>query len=267
MKPRLGAVSYLNTRPLVFALERDGSPFALSYSVPSRCADDLACGAVDVGVIPSIEYARSTEPYCIVPGIGIGARGAVLTVRLYHRGAVDKITSVALDLSSRTSVALVRILLRERYGLDPTFIDAAPDLEAMLASADAALLIGDPVFAALDGAHSSLDLGTEWSELTGLPFVFAFWAGRKDALDPVLVRALIAAKEEGLRHIDDIARAYHGERPGDLALYAHYLREHIDFDLDAAALAGLRTFYDQAAAHGLIAAAPDLRFYALEDGA
>ena len=266
MKPRLGAVSYLNTRPLVFALESACSPFALNYSVPSRCADDLACGAVDVGVIPSIEYARSIDPYFIVPGIGIGAHGEVLTVRLYHRVAVAKITRVALDLSSRTSVALVRVLLRERYGLDPAFVDAAPDLEAMLASADAALLIGDPVFAALDGIHKSLDLSAEWTELTGLPFVFAFWAGREDALDPALVQVLIAAKEKGLRHIDDIARTYHEESPGDPELYAHYLREHINFDLDVAALEGLHAFYEKAATHGLIAAAPDLRFYAMEDG-
>ena len=128
MTPRLGAVSYLNTRPLVFALERDSSPFALSYSVPSRCADDLARGAIDVGVIPSIEYARSVDPYFIVPGIGISARGAVLTVRLYYRGEVDSITSVALDLSSRTSVALVRILLGGKYGLDPVFVDAPPKI-------------------------------------------------------------------------------------------------------------------------------------------
>ena len=267
MRPRLGAVSYLNTRPLVFALERDSSPFALSYSVPSRCADDLARGAIDVGVIPSIEYARSADPYFIVPGIGISARGAVLTVRLYYRGEVDSITSVALDLSSRTSVALVRILLGGKYGLDPVFVDAPPDLGAMLTRADAALLIGDPVFDALEGTEQSLALGAEWGELTGLPFVFAFWAGRKDALDPALVRGLHDAKEEGLRHIDEIARIHHTQSPGDPALYARYLREYIDFDLDAAALEGLRAFYDKAASHGLIAAAPELRFYGMEDGA
>jgi chorismate dehydratase len=266
MKPRLGVVSYLNTRPLVFALERDPAPFALSYSVPSRCAVDLTAGTVDVGLIPSIEYARSADPYYIVPDVAIGTRGLVLTVRLYFRGDLNRIERVALDLSSRTSVALVRILLREKFGLDPHFVDAEPDLDAMLATADAALLIGDPVFAVPDKACASLDLGADWVELTGLPFVFAFWAGRREALSPQQVQILVAAKEEGLDHIEEIALAYSKECGGDPVLYECYLRRHIDFDLDAAALDGLRAFYAKACAHGLIAAVPELRFYAREDG-
>lgn len=267
MRPRLGAVSFLNTRPLVFTLERDPASFALSYSVPSRCAIDLAAGTVDVGLIPSIEYARSAEPYYIAPGVAIGTRGAVLTVRLYYRGDVAQIEKVALDLSSRTSVALVRILLREKFGLDPVFVDAEPDLKAMLASADAALVIGDPVFALLHGECQSLDLGTEWVELTGLPFVFAFWAGRAAALSSAQAQALLAAKVAGLHHIGEIALAYSNEHGGDPALYERYLQRHIDFDLDDAALEGLRAFYTKASAHGLIESAPELRFYAQEDGA
>ena len=261
MTTRLGAVSYLNTRPLVFALERNPATFALSFSVPARCAADLASGATDVGLIPSIEYARSAEPYCIAPGVAIGTRGVVHTVRLYYRGDLGRIEKVALDLSSRTSAALVRIVLREKFGLDPRFVDAAPNLDAMLDSADAALLIGDPVFAVAEGRYPSIDLGAEWVELTKLPFVFAFWAGRSGALAPVQVRALIEAKNEGVEHIDEIALVYSREHGGAPSLYERYLRQHIHFDLDAAAVEGLRTFLAMAYAHRLIAAVPELRFY------
>ena len=125
MKPRLGAVPYLNTRPLVFALERDPAPFALSYSVPSRCARELAAGTIDVGVIPAIEYARSPHPYWIVPDIAIGSQGSVLTVRLFCRRPLPQIERIALDTSSRTSVALLSILLRERFALTSA-IDRGP---------------------------------------------------------------------------------------------------------------------------------------------
>ena len=265
MRPRLGAVSFLNTRPLVYTLERDAVPFDLSYSVPSRCASELASGAVDVGLIPTIEYARSPEPYYIAPGVAIGTRGAVLTVRLYYRGDVRQIEKVALDLSSRTSVALLRILLREKFALDPVFVDAEPDLEAMLATADAALVIGDPVFALLDCEYKSLDLGEQWVELTGLPFVFAFWTGRAGALNCAQAQALLAAKVAGQDHIGEIAKVYSADHGGDPALYERYLRHHIAFDLDEPALQGLRLFYAKAFEYGLIKAEPELRFYAAED--
>ena len=163
MKPRLGAVPYLNTRPLVVALERDPAPFALSYSVPSRCARELADGTIDVGIIPAIEYARSTRPYWIVPDIAIGSQGPVLTVRLFCRRPLPQVERIALDTSSRTSVALLSILLREKFALTPQLIEAPPDLGAMLECADAALLIGDQVFPHLDGDMESLDLGREWT--------------------------------------------------------------------------------------------------------
>ena len=267
MRPRLGAVSFLNTRPLVYTLERDSVHFDLSYSVPSRCASELASGAVDVGLIPTIEYARSAESYYIAPGVAIGTRGAVLTVRLYYRGDVQRIEKVALDLSSRTSVALLRILLREKFALDPVFVDAEPNLEVMLATADAALVIGDPVFALLGQECESLDLGAEWFDMTGLPFVFAFWTGRAGALNAKQAQMLLAAKVEGIGHISEITKTYSREHGGDPAFYKRYLQGHIDFDLDDRALQGLSLFYDKASEHGLIPAVPELRFYAAEGGA
>lgn len=261
MKPRLGAVPYLNTRPLVVALARASAPFALSYSLPARCAQDLAAGAIDVGIIPAIEYARSTQPYCIVPDIAIGSQGPVLTVRLFCRCPLPQVERIALDTSSRTSVALLSILLREKFALAPQLIAAPPNLEAMLACADAALLIGDPVFSHLHRGLESLDLGREWTAMTDLPFVFAFWAGRPQALTPAQVQHLQWAKAQGLGQVPSIAKAHSRAAGGSPDSYARYLTHHIRFDLDEAAQAGLRLFYQLARRHGLIDAIPPLRFY------
>lgn len=260
MSIRLGAVAFLNARPLVVPLESSRT-FELSYSVPSACAAELRSGQIDLGLIPAIDYARSQDPYYIVPHVAIASRGEVFTVRLFYRGALDQVARVALDISSLTSVALVRILLREKYQLAPEFVDAPPDLESMLERAEAALLIGDPVFRHVDAAIASLDLGREWTELTGDPFVFAFWAGRQGVLSPAQTRQLVQAGRAGREQIPAIARSFARESTGSNELYERYLREHIHFDLGAAELAGLRRFYGLAHEHGLIDSVPELRFY------
>lgn len=262
MKVRLGAVSFLNTRPLTVALEQEDAPFALSYAVPAVCADELRAGQVDLGLIPAIEYARSPEPYYIVPGISLACQGEVLSVRLFGEQDPGRIRRVALDRSSRTSAALLHILLRESYQLEPEFVTAPPDLDAMLGRADAALLIGDPVFRYRQ--HPSLDLGQWWRELTGLPFVFAFWAGRRDALPPHLVKALVRAKREGWSRIGEIALDHARQHGGEAAFYQHYLEHHMHYELGEAELAGLAEFYRLAQRHGQTEAAPPLRFYATD---
>jgi len=262
---RLGAVSYLNARPLTAALPKDRSLFAVEYCVPSQCAADLHAGRIELGLIPSIEYARGPEPYRIVPGVAIAACGAVLTVRLFWRGPFGQIRRVALDTSSRTSAALLRILMRERFHLEPEFVEVPPDLPGMLAVADAALLIGDAVFRTAGVRCDSIDLGQEWEELTGLPFVFAFWAGRPDALTIHQAEALVQARDRGREQLGQIARAFWAEKESfglPASFYESYLADHIRFDLGEAELEGLRTFYRLAQAHALIESVPDLQFYA-----
>ena len=261
MSLRLGAVSFLNSRPLTVALEGDRGDFALEYAVPSRCAADLHRGAVDVGLIPAIEYLRGPEPYCIVPGVAVGCRGPVLTVRLFFRDEPGPVERLALDPASRTSAVLARLLLKERYGCEPELVEAGPDLEASLGRADAALLIGDPVFAVLGGRRASLDLGQAWLELTGLPFVFAFWAGRRGVLDADGVGALLEARRLGQGRRPEIARAFAEACGGDADLYRRYLEEHIRFDLDVDAVEGLRLFYRLARDRGLVERVPRLEFY------
>jgi predicted solute-binding protein len=254
---RLGAVSYLNAAPPVHGLDRDPG-FRLVREVPSRIARSLHSGEVDLGLIPSIEYAFGQ--YAIVPGIGIGSRGRVRSVLLFHRGPLVRVRRVALDTSSRTSATLVRILLRERLGRSPEYVPMAPDLGDMLAVADAALLIGDP---ALDheGDVASLDLGEEWTRSTGLPFVYAFWAGRPGAVDASGVARLQSALSAGVGAFAEIAL---GQGAGDAARaakYETYLRENIVYRLGAEELEGLREFYRRAHALSLVPKVPELRFH------
>ncbi|HSD25679.1 MAG TPA: menaquinone biosynthesis protein [Vicinamibacteria bacterium] len=256
---RLGAVSYLNAAPPVHGLDRDPR-FRVASEVPSRVARWLHAGEVDLGLIPSVEYAFGD--YAIVPGIGIGSRGKVRSVLLFHHGPLDRVRRVALDTSSRTSATLVRIVLRERLGRAPEYVPMAPDLVDMLAVADAALVIGDP---ALDheGDAASLDLGEEWSRLTGLPFVYAFWAGRPGAVDRNGVESLQSALAAGMGAFGDIASRHAGGDPARAAKYEAYLRENIVYRLGDEEREGLREFYRRAHALSLVPRLPELRFHAV----
>jgi chorismate dehydratase len=185
----------------------------------------------------------------------------VRSVRLFHHGPLDRVRRVALDTSSRTSAALVKILLRERLGRHPQYVPMGPRLVDMLAVADAALLIGDPALDHEAGA-ACLDLGEEWQRLTGLPFVYAFWAGRLGALGATGVRRLQAALAAGLEDVPAIAVGQAGGYAARAAKYEAYLRESIVYRLGEEEQAGLREFYRRAHALALIPAVPELRFHA-----
>jgi chorismate dehydratase len=256
---RLGVVAYLNAAPLVHSVAADPR-FEILRDIPSRIADALHAGRLDLGVIPSIEYAAGD--YAIVPGVAIASRGPVRSVCLFHRRPLDELRRVALDSSSRTSAALLRILLRERLGRDPEYVVMPPSLPDMLSAADGALLIGDRALYA-DAAEARLDLGGEWTDRTGLPFVWAFWAGRRDAAGPSDVASLQGALAAGLQVLPAIARAYNGAGGGAdrAALNERYLRNNIVYRLGEAEAAGLTEFYRRAFGLGLVSRVPELRFY------
>jgi chorismate dehydratase len=257
---RLGAVGYLNARPLVYGLE--GSPrFAVRYDVPSRCAALLHEAAIDVGLIPSIEYLRG-GPYSVVPGLAIASRGAVESVALYTNKPITDVRSIAMDTSSRTSVALVRVLCARLFHIQPAIEGRGPDLSDMLRHCDAALLIGDnALFLDERSGIEKIDLGEAWLTLTGLPFVYAFWAGRPAALAPADVAALQHARDEGVKRPADLARAYLAESPDRQALGARYLRDIIKYDLGDDERAGLDMFYRYAAEIGIVDKALTPTFY------
>jgi chorismate dehydratase len=276
---RLGAVEYLNARPLVYGLEQ--SPrFALRFDVPSRCASLLHDGSIDVGLIPSIEYLRGpaeagphVQPevgYAIVPGMAISSRGPVASVAIYTTKAIPDVASLALDTSSRSSVALARVLCARAFKINPAFSSHPPDLQAMLKVADAALIIGDHALF-IDGGEleidgrctvvEKIDLGDVWDATTGLPFVYAFWAGRLDALSADDIEILSSAKAEGVARVEAIAGSYFSGEPGRQRAGARYLRDNIRYDFGADERAGLELFYRYAAECGVVNETRELRFY------
>ncbi|MEQ1730737.1 MAG: menaquinone biosynthesis protein [Vicinamibacterales bacterium] len=259
---RLGAVSYLNARPLTWALDQDPARWSIRYDIPAVCAALLATGDIDLGLVPSIEYLRSPR-YRLIPGVGIGSRGAVASVAMYSRVPLDQIRTVGLDTSSRTSVALLRILCRRRWNIDPEFMLHPPDLAAMTTAHDAGLLIGDP---ALEAQHLALgltkfDLGEEWMAMTGLPFVYAAWTGPGVGITAADVRALQDAQHSGLAAFDAIAEEYGRGDPATTGRAVAYLRDNMNYGLGVDESAGLQLFLDYAADLGLAPARRALEYF------
>src|SRR5436309_10912027 len=221
---RIGAVNYLNTKPLICDLEQLAPEAELVLDVPSRLADRLAAGELDVALIPVIEYFRAGGRYSVVPGVSIATRGPVLSVTLFSKKPWPEIRRVALDAGSRTSAALTQILLRKRYGVAPEVAPLAMDQHAEDVDADAVLLIGDRAMrACLPGFAHAYDLGQEWFEWTGLPFVYAVWAVRDGADLGGVEHVLAEAKRRGLQAAGRIAQA---EAPG-LELDAGFCRRYL----------------------------------------
>lgn len=245
----LGVVSYLNARPFSYGLRAEAPEVQLLEEIPSRLVGRLLGTEVEAAILPSIECFR---PYLtIVPGTCIASRGPALSARLFPRKPIGQIETVAVDIGSRATAALARVLLARRYGLNPIFRRMAPDLDTMLERADAAVLIGDAAMAAR-GRGESLDLGEEWFRLTGLPFVFALWAAHPGADIARLSELLPRAIARGLSMVDEIADR-ESTRLGLPRDECHdYLLHNMTYELNDEAVAGLEEFRRLAVRCGLL---------------
>lgn len=259
---RVSAVSFLNARPLLHGLERQRELFDLSFDLPSTCAARLHAGDVDLGLIPAIEYLQGD--YRLVPGMAIGSDGPILSVAIFSRRPIGQVRRLALDTSSRTSAALCRVLCARHWDIAPEFVPAAPRLEAMLRDADAALVIGDPALAidAVREGVEKIDLGEAWRRMTGLPFVYAAWAGRAGVLAPAHLAALATARDGGLADRDALAAAAAGGDPRVAATLAGYLRDNLSYTFGDREQAGLERFFELAAEVGASPRPRPLRFFA-----
>jgi chorismate dehydratase len=219
----------------------------LDFALPSECADQLASSEADIGILPVVEMARQRLDF--FRGSGIASFGPVRSILLISKVPFAEIRTLATDSGSRTSVMLARIILAERFGATPTFVSLAPDLTTMLGVADAALLIGDAALHVDPAAlpFHTLDLGQEWTALTGLPMVFAVWAGRKGSLRQAYGDALLASCRFGLSQREEIARHEAPRRALSESLVREYLTRHILFELGEREYAGLDLFLRRAA--------------------
>jgi len=278
---RISIVEYLNTAPLVSGFTHGPlrGKFELSFTVPSQCAEALRTGAVDVAIIPAIEYHRIPD-LVILPNLSIASKRSVRSLLLISKKPLHRVARIALDRSSRSTQALTRILCEKRWRIAPEFLEAAPDLPAMLQQADAALLIGDPALrlsiaaasqsrreasgelvspasaAGFSGPGSLFiyDIVEEWFALTGLPAVLAVWAARRDVVTPELVQDFQDSLAFGLQHLDGIAARAAATMHLPAVELRRYLAENIDYHLDDENLEGLARYYRYASELGLIAA-------------
>jgi chorismate dehydratase len=240
----VSAVSYLNTWPLVWGFLHGPQKgrFNFRFDLPVHCAEALRDGKADIGLLPCAELDRLGLDF--LPELGIACDGPVRSILLVSRCPVEEIRTLSVDSSSRTSVALARIILAERYGCRPNISAHTPVLDEMLAENDAALVIGDPALH-LDPAllpYRTLDLGAEWVAWSGLPMVFAVWAGRKQFLTPDVASAFCASYEWGRQHPDEMVELAASERGFPRELARAYFTRHIVYELSAKHLDGLELF-------------------------
>ena len=244
-RPRVCAVSFLNTVPLVWGMmygpEKD--LFDLSFSVPSECADRVARGDADIGIIPVAEIKRLQLPF--LREVGIACRGPVRTILLISKTRPEQIRTLAADSSSRTSVMLTRVVLKRKYGCSPEVRIQPPNLTDMLAQADAALIIGDPALQIEPDSlpYHVLDLGKEWTEMTGRAMIFALWSGPARFMTDENARAFAASCRFGLEHLDDIVAISSRERGFPEPLVREYLTRNLVLDLTPDDLKGLDLFW------------------------
>ena len=245
---RLSVVSYLNTVPLIWGIlkGRERELFDLYFAVPSVCAEQVGRGETDIGIIPAIEMARQRLSY--LPSTGIACRGPVRSILLISKVPLREVRTLAADSGSKTSVMLARVILAQRYGVSPRIVPMAPELPAMFDVAEAALVIGDAALA-VDPAtvpFHVLDLGEEWAAMTGLPMVFAVWAGREDILSCDLDRVFLDSCRFGLTNLDAIIEQESRRRGLTDGLVREYLTRNVVLQLGDEEHRGLRQFLQMA---------------------
>ncbi len=261
MSWRIGAVSYLNTKPLIYQLEKHLPDCQVMLDLPSRLADRLHAGDLDVALIPSVEFLRG-EGLSIVSNACIACRGRVRSVRVLFRKPPREIRSLALDEGSRTSAALAQVLLSERFGVLPELQQLDINSEIDDCDTDAILVIGDRAMS-LDSSRycETWDLGQEWWDETNLPFVFAMWVAR-GSVPPIVSHALQSARNAGLQNLDEIVAREAPRYQLTAASCEEYFRRQLHFFLGARELSGLRLFRDQAASIGLVPASSRIELIA-----
>ncbi len=267
---RIAASTYLNSAPLVYSFAQGALRHNYEFlgdAAPSRCASLLVAGQCEIALIPVIEYQR-IPGLVIIPEVAVASKTRVRSVLIAARCPLTEVRRVTLDTSSRTSQTLVKILFERQYGMRPEFTERTPNAsvkcENMLEDTDAALVIGDPAIRLAASASQFgvriYDLAEEWRAMTGLPFVFAVWAVREEFADPALVRDFLAARQEGLERLEQLAISYSEELRLPQEDLLDYLQNCVNYDLDADNIAGMNRYFELAAECGLIPTARPLKF-------
>lgn len=260
-KIRIGAVSYLNTKPLIESLEQSSERIELSLDLPSRLATDLVNGDLDVALIPSVETFRISGSQ-IVSDACIGCRGPVWSVKLISRKPFEEIRTIAMDEGSRTSIGLTQVLLRKKYGLNPILSTLPMDQQPEQNGSDAVLVIGDRAMHIGTGEFPyQWDLGDQWCRWTELPFVFAMWVTLDEHPDPDIVQALSDARDRGIARLGEIARREASGYGLTGEACENYLRHHLHYSIGSAERKALELFQSHLLDLNLIPESRNLKFH------
>ena len=254
-KPRLAASSYLNSAPLIWSFQQGTRRHVaqlITDAAPARCADLLSQGQVEAALVPVIEYQRIPDVR-VVQDVCVGSHSAVRSVVLISKYSdLKQVRTVALDVSSRTSQALVKIIFCEFLGFEPEWESSSPDVQSMMESNDAALIIGDPGMKILPQELHVFDLASLWRTFTDTGFVFAMWMVRAGAVAAAGKLDFAGARDEGLEQIEKIIDQYENEVPLSREEIRSYLTDNITFQMDESLAIGLQLYFELAHKHGLI---------------
>ena len=253
----------LEYMPLTYGIVQNLIPhkFNVSHANITDTAEQLRQGSIELGIIPSIEYARRKETWNLIPGLCVSAKGSLKTSQLFFKKGLKKINKIAVDHNAGSNSILLQILMREKYQLDPEYLLMSPNLDDMLEKADAAFLVGDSALENLKSNRNRLDLGEEWYDFTGLPFPVALWSGRQFTIDKDDVNVIKKSFELGIRNTEKISKEYAKSHPENWAYYHDIILRDLSYQMSEDVNDGLMEFYNFAFYLGYIDQIPDLHFY------
>jgi chorismate dehydratase len=262
---RISMIDRLEFQPLLYGIKNKliKHPFELMITDPAGSGRCLRDGEVELGLIPSVEYARTKETWNIIPGISLACSGSVINVQLFFKKGLKDLKKIAVDHQAASSAVLLKILMREKYMMSPDYEEMPGVLEQMLNRADAALITGDEALKYYHQHRSRLDLNEEWVDLTGLPFTYSFWAGREFTVTGDDTRIIRKSFELGVRNTERISKDYAGSQGTDWVFYHDFLTKNISYNFDEREKEGLLEFYNYAFFFGYTEFIPDLHFYPL----
>jgi len=259
----IGLTDSLVYLPLIHGISRN----LVNYNFDINCgsirenAAKLLEGEIEVGIIASHDYALKKESWKIVPNLCISSPQKIKNVQLFFKKGINNIRKVAVDKSAASEKNLLKILMREKFSMSPEYIDMEPDLDKMLLKADAALIVGDPALDYYRANHNRLDLNDEWVDLTGLPCVYAVWAGREITITSDDITMIHSSFNLGIKNLEKICKDYARKHQGDWVFYHDFFTQNLSYSFSDQEKDGLNEFYNYAFFYGFIEFIPDLNFY------
>lgn len=258
MRKKLAVPHHLYVAPLTYGLVPDASPFELLYDLPAVNGIKLRQDDVDAALITPIDYARESSDYSILPGVAVSSKEESQAIALFFRSGLLSISTIAVDIGLTSEIVLTRIIMAEKYNINPQFIPMMPDLNAMLVKADAALLAGNSIFGVMKETQR-LDLVDEWADLTDLPYIHGFWGYKPNALNSDERRRLIHVRDNGIRHLDSIT-----QNASDTGVADNYLHR-FSYILDDDTVDLLGIFFRYSFYYGIITDVPEVRIDTIEN--